>query len=440
VARAGSLSVVVGVCGVLVMVVSAPPAQAAVSYGAEQTLPFTGLYEPEGLAVDPAGDVFVPDTLSSSGVVELPAGSSTQQTLPFSGLSHPFAVAVDPAGDVVVADSSYHVVELPAGSSTQRTLPFTGLAFPVGVALDQAGDVFVASPDARLVVELPAGSSTRQTLPITGLTSPFGVAVDQAGDVFVVDTTSGRVVELPAGSSAQQTLPFTGLNEPEGVAVDPAGDVFVADMRNNRVLELPVVAQSQSISWSPQGPYTYGQPPVTLTASASSGLPVSYTVTSGPCSVSGSTLTITGAGSCVVNADQAGNSGYTAAPTVSQTITIAQADTSLAVAPAQLGLLSVTYSATLTSTFTHAPIAGQSVAFSGPVVLGSGCQATSNSLGVASCTVFPALVIALGPATYTASYAGNGDYLASTGTGQLTSGLGVPGDRSAVAAGTTRSS
>ncbi len=60
---------------------------------------------------------------------------------------------------------------------------------------------------------------------------------------------------------------------------------------------------------------------VRLAATASSGLPVTYTVTTGPCRVSGTTLILSGDGACVVAAHQAGNADYPAAPDVSQTIT-----------------------------------------------------------------------------------------------------------------------
>jgi hypothetical protein len=57
-----------------------------------------------------------------------------------------------------------------------------------------------------------------------------------------------------------------------------------------------------------------------LTATASSGLPVTYTV-SGPASVSGSTLNVTGTGPVTVTAAQAGNVSYAAAANVAQTFT-----------------------------------------------------------------------------------------------------------------------
>jgi hypothetical protein len=58
-----------------------------------------------------------------------------------------------------------------------------------------------------------------------------------------------------------------------------------------------------------------------LAAAASSGLPVTFTV-SGPATIYGSLLTATGTGTVMVTASQAGNSTYAAAPTVTRTFTV----------------------------------------------------------------------------------------------------------------------
>ena len=55
---------------------------------------------------------------------------------------------------------------------------------------------------------------------------------------------------------------------------------------------------------------------------ASSGLAVSFSAPSGPCSVSGTTVTITGAGTCTIRASQAGDANYNPAASVDQTFTI----------------------------------------------------------------------------------------------------------------------
>ena len=80
--------------------------------------------------------------------------------------------------------------------------------------------------------------------------------------------------------------------------------------------------QPQTITFPNPGTQTYGVAPITLTATASSGLPVSYTVLSGPATVNGSLLTITGAGSVTVQANQAGNSQWQPAPPVNDTFTV----------------------------------------------------------------------------------------------------------------------
>lgn len=84
-----------------------------------------------------------------------------------------------------------------------------------------------------------------------------------------------------------------------------------------------VVPANQTITFPSPGNQTYGVAPITLTASASSGLPVTYSVTSGPATVSGNVLTITGAGSVTVQAAQAGDTDWNAATPVSQTISVA---------------------------------------------------------------------------------------------------------------------
>src|SRR5207302_282375 len=66
---------------------------------------------------------------------------------------------------------------------------------------------------------------------------------------------------------------------------------------------------------------TTSDPPFTVSATASSGLPVSYAAT-GSCTISGATVTITGTGSCTVTASQSGNGNFNAAADVPRTFNI----------------------------------------------------------------------------------------------------------------------
>jgi DNA-binding beta-propeller fold protein YncE len=83
-------------------------------------LPFTGLGDPEGVAVDSAGDLYVTD---ANRVLKLPAGSASQEVVPFSGLTNSAGVAVDSAGNLYLVvfmgeyrgpNGKYCVLKLPA--------------------------------------------------------------------------------------------------------------------------------------------------------------------------------------------------------------------------------------------------------------------------------------------------------------------------------------
>jgi hypothetical protein len=87
----------------------------------------------------------------------------------------------------------------------------------------------------------------------------------------------------------------------------------------------PAVSSTpQTINFPSTPNVVYGTTPITLQATASSNLPVTYTVT-GPAVVTGQNLTITGTGAVTVTANQSGNSSYAVASPVARTFTVAPA-------------------------------------------------------------------------------------------------------------------
>ncbi len=121
-------------------------------------------------------------------------------------------------------------------------------------------------------------------------------------------------------------LVTTSFSSIGGLATDTHGNLFFSDSGDFNVRAVTGIAAilltPQTITFNQSLPeVAYGVAPITLTAISSSGLPISYSVT-GPATVSGSTLTITGAGAVTVTASQAGNSTFAAAASVMQTFTV----------------------------------------------------------------------------------------------------------------------
>jgi PKD repeat protein len=231
------VAALVGVGVGLVFLISGSSAHA-------DTIVSAGL-NPNAVAVDGSGDVFISDTNRNRVVVDKPKGASgyTQSVVVDTGLSNPYGVAVDGSGDVFIADTdnSRVLLEKPNGSGgyTQSVVADAGLGDPVGVAVDGSGDVFVTDVQGnRVLVEKPNGSGgyTQSVIDDTGLSVPLAVAVDASGDVFIADTVNYRVlVDKPNGSGGYtQSVFATGLGSPSTVAVDGSGDVFIGV--GNRVL------------------------------------------------------------------------------------------------------------------------------------------------------------------------------------------------------------
>ena len=243
--------------------------------------------QPEGVAVDAAGNVFVADAynyairkVTSAGVVTTLAGwpgnSGTNDGLGSAArFLVPTGVAVDSAGIVYVGDSYNHTIRRVTSAGEVTTLAGcagqyafadgTGSAarfnYPAGVALDSTGNLYVADggncmvrrvTSAGVVASL-AGRAPRYggadgTGSAAQFFNPTGVAVDVAGNLFVADqhactirsvTSLGEVTTL-AGSfgmrgSADGTGSAARFDYPSGVAVDNAGNVFVTDQYNSTI-------------------------------------------------------------------------------------------------------------------------------------------------------------------------------------------------------------
>jgi DNA-binding beta-propeller fold protein YncE len=165
----------------------------------------TGFYQPEGMAVDGNGDLYVADSQSPTGsVFVFHAGQTTPYLTLTSVTNCCFGVAVDSQGNVYGADSNAAgpaAIYVWAAGSTTPTSTLTP-AFNASahyVAVDAAGDVF-ASDGVSEIDEFPAGSTTPIVLR-TDQTNAEGLALDGSQNLVVANAGVGFKIYAP---------PYTG--------------------------------------------------------------------------------------------------------------------------------------------------------------------------------------------------------------------------------------
>jgi len=253
------------------------------------------LYQPNGVAVDSAGNIYIADSGNycirkvavGTGIITTMAGNGTQGYSGDNGaatsasLHQPIGVAVDSAGNIYIADSvNARIRKVAAGTGIITTVAGNGtvgysgdngaatsasLYGPSGVAVDSAGNIYIADSGNYCIRKVAAGTGIITTMAGNGtqgysgdngaatsasLHQPIGVAMDSAGNIYIADAANNRIRKVTAGTGIIITVVGNGtqgysgdngaatsasLDYPEGVAVDSAGNIYIADSVNLRI-------------------------------------------------------------------------------------------------------------------------------------------------------------------------------------------------------------
>jgi len=266
--------------------------------------------DPEGIAVDSSGNLYISDTancvvrkVTSSGTISTIAGNFTNGC-GYSGdgaaataamLNHPSGLVLDSKGNLYIADTSNDIVRILTTDGNINTyagnfgagIGFTGdggpatsarMNNPEGLAIDSAGNLYVADGNnnrvrvvnaATGVISTFAGSSTLGAYSGDGglatkakLNTPKGVAIDSVGNLYIADAYNARIrlvspsgiISSVAGNGATgsggdgQLATTASLYFPSGVAVDTVSqNVYITDNQNNVIRLLTAIPATPSI-------------------------------------------------------------------------------------------------------------------------------------------------------------------------------------------------
>jgi surface protein len=124
--------------------------------------------------------------------------------------------------------------------------------------------------------------------------------------------------------------------------VNAASTNFEASTAVTQAITVSLASQSISFTSSiPSNPVAGSS--YTPTATASSSLTVSFSIASGPCTITGGVVSLVGSGDCVISANQSGNETYDAATAVTQTIAIGRRNQSLSFTTATNAITAKTF-------------------------------------------------------------------------------------------------
>ena len=242
-------------------------------FGAGGQATSANLVQPRYVAADSAGNFYFTDTyfeqvfrVTAAGVITAYAGNGTRG---FSGdggqataaeLSQPEGLAVDSSGNLYIADGGNYRIRMVTPTGVISTVALIGTG-ALAVAVDGSGNLYVAGGEVVVKVN-SAGTVT----PFAGngsvgyagdngpaisasLSGPAGVHVDSAGNVYIADVQNNRIRKVDSQGiittfAGNKTGGFTGdgvqatatsLFYPTDVAFDSEGNLFISDALNGRL-------------------------------------------------------------------------------------------------------------------------------------------------------------------------------------------------------------
>jgi len=216
--------------------------------------------DPEGVAVDGAGNLYIADTfnnvirkVSAAGLITTVAGNGSQGTSGDGGpaisaqLDYPSSLAVDGAGNLYIVDIS-GLREVAVDGTITHVVGATGVVGGAAVATDSDGNLYVADEIEHVITKITGGTQTQVAgtggfggsgdggpATLAQLNNPAGLAADASGNLYIADTYDSSIRKVSADGTVTTVVDYRKLNWPYGVAVDAAGNLYIADTADDAV-------------------------------------------------------------------------------------------------------------------------------------------------------------------------------------------------------------
>jgi hypothetical protein len=236
--------------------------------------------------------------------------SAIDSPVSFSAIGLPSGLLLNPAnGQITGIPSQAGVFDVTIGATNAAG---TGTATLV---ITISSVTLTVSPGSLPGTSI--GAAYSQTITASGGTPPYSFLVTSGTPVPGLLLSSGGVLSGGPTTAGTFTFTVTATDSSTGVG---------APFTGSQAYTVVVAQASQTINFTTIGTVMQGLP-YTLSATASSGLPVTLTVLSGDATITGTSLKILNLLPVTIVASQGGNATYSAAASVTQTVTAIPANT-----------------------------------------------------------------------------------------------------------------
>lgn len=195
-----------------------------------------GAVNPVGLAVDPAGNLFVANRSGGvSGTINrfTPGGS---RTLFSSDMNFPSKLAFDAGGSLYAGMVGNNTIRKFNALGQGTVFASSGADAPIPLAFDHGGNLYVGNLFANTITKF--NSAGQPTVFASSVNSPYGLAFDSGDNLFMASFTDNTILKIdPAGNSSVFAGLGSGINAPVDLAFDRSGNLFVLNLGNNTILK-----------------------------------------------------------------------------------------------------------------------------------------------------------------------------------------------------------
>lgn len=261
--------------------------------------------------------------ITTDGVVtDFPSGSGSNQQI-----DEPLGITAGPDGALWFTNYGDNTIGRITTGGVVTDFSGQGISSPGDITVGPDGALWFINLSNNSIGRITTAGNVKNYTDPT-MSDPNGIASGPDGALWFTNADSNSIGRITTGGVVTNYTggKDSGISAPDGIVAGPDGAMWFTDYGNNSIGRITtgpsLSAQRITFTSTPPSNAVVGGPAYSVSATGGgSGNPVVMTIDPSPssvCSISGTVVSFIGAGTCTIDANQAGDSTYNQAPQVQQ--------------------------------------------------------------------------------------------------------------------------